>query len=241
MHATPNLAFPFILAAQAQKHVTHNESLLTLDALVQLAVLDRDSALPPTTPADGQRHIVPAGAAAAWSGHEAAIAAWQDGAWAFYPPQAGWRAWVASEGITVVFDGTAWQSLFAIAAGSLTLARSVHGAASGLAIIEEEVTLAGTSVDSTITIPDRALVFAVSTRTTESITGATSYDCGIAGETAKYGGLLGTTAGSTNSGVTGPSAFYSPTPVRLTANGGTFAGGKVRIAIHHMLFGVPTS
>ena len=35
---TPNLALPFILPSQAQKHVTHNEALQQLDAVVQLAV-----------------------------------------------------------------------------------------------------------------------------------------------------------------------------------------------------------
>jgi Protein of unknown function (DUF2793) len=47
MDATSNLHLPFIVAAQAQKHVTHNEALRALDAVVQLAVLDRDLAAPP--------------------------------------------------------------------------------------------------------------------------------------------------------------------------------------------------
>lgn len=34
-----NLAPPYLAAGQAQKHVTVNESLLRLDALVQLAVV----------------------------------------------------------------------------------------------------------------------------------------------------------------------------------------------------------
>jgi len=35
--ATTNLALPYILAAQAQKHVTHNEALRLLDGIVQLS------------------------------------------------------------------------------------------------------------------------------------------------------------------------------------------------------------
>ena len=35
--ATVNLNLPYIMAAQAQKHVTHNESLKALDALVQIS------------------------------------------------------------------------------------------------------------------------------------------------------------------------------------------------------------
>ena len=47
-------------AAQAQKHVTHNEALRILDTLVQLAVLDRDLTAPPGSPAEGERWIVKA-------------------------------------------------------------------------------------------------------------------------------------------------------------------------------------
>lgn len=34
MTDTTNLALPYLEAAQAQKHVTHNEALTTLDAIV---------------------------------------------------------------------------------------------------------------------------------------------------------------------------------------------------------------
>jgi len=37
---TAHLALPFIMAAQAQKHVTHNEALRILDGIVQLSVKD---------------------------------------------------------------------------------------------------------------------------------------------------------------------------------------------------------
>ncbi|MGC1467553.1 MAG: DUF2793 domain-containing protein [Pseudolabrys sp.] len=60
MTDTTNLGLPCIEAAQAQKHVTHNDALRILDALVQLAVLDRDLSVPPGSPAEGQRWIVKA-------------------------------------------------------------------------------------------------------------------------------------------------------------------------------------
>jgi len=53
MASSPNLVLPFIEAAQAQKHVTHNEALRVLDAAVQLSVLDRDLTAPPSNPSDG--------------------------------------------------------------------------------------------------------------------------------------------------------------------------------------------
>lgn len=108
MDTTPNLTLPYIMAAQAQKHVTHNEAIRTLDALVQLMVTDKDLASPPSSPVDGARYIVAAAAIGAWTGQSGRIAAWQDGAWAFYAPVEGWLAWVADEDKLYVFDGAAW-------------------------------------------------------------------------------------------------------------------------------------
>lgn len=44
---TTHLGLPYLLAAQAQKHVTHNEALRLLDAMVLLSVLDRTRTAPP--------------------------------------------------------------------------------------------------------------------------------------------------------------------------------------------------
>ena len=38
MSVTPRLSLPLLAAGQAQKHVTHNDALTRLDALIQLAV-----------------------------------------------------------------------------------------------------------------------------------------------------------------------------------------------------------
>ena len=106
--ATTNLALPYILAAQAQKHVTHNEALRLLDGLVQLSVLDRDLTVPPSSPADGDRYIVGSGATGDWAGWDLNVALWTDGAWLRLPPRTGWRAWVEDEGLLLVYDGSGW-------------------------------------------------------------------------------------------------------------------------------------
>jgi hypothetical protein len=106
---TPNLGLPFLMAAQAQKHVTHNEALRALDALVHLAAIDRDATTPPISPEDGDRYIVAVGGAGAWEGHDLEIAAYQDGAWAFFQPLVGWRSWISDEEALVVWDGSAWS------------------------------------------------------------------------------------------------------------------------------------
>lgn len=110
---TANLALPFIAAAQAQKHVTHNEALLLLDALVQLAVLDKDLAAPPASPQEGARWIVAAGASGAWAGQAGKIAAWQDGAWRFLSPRPGFVAFVLDEAAFYFWNGSAWTALAA--------------------------------------------------------------------------------------------------------------------------------
>lgn len=108
METTPNLDMPYIMPAQAQKHVTHNEAIRALDALVQLSVADRDRTAPPLEPADGDRHIVAVGATDAWADHDKAVAAFQDGAWAFYAPQIGWQAWIAAETALLAWNGSDW-------------------------------------------------------------------------------------------------------------------------------------
>jgi hypothetical protein len=106
--ATTNLALPLIAAGQAQKHVTHNEALLTLDALLHCAVKDKDLATPPGSPAEGDRYIVAAAPSGAWAGKAANVAAWQDGTWRFHAPKAGWIAFVVDELQLYHFNGSAW-------------------------------------------------------------------------------------------------------------------------------------
>jgi hypothetical protein len=110
-----------------------------------------------------------------------------------------------------------------------------------MAVLEQTLSgLSGASVASTIEIPDRSIVLGVSTRVVTAVTGAASFDCGVAGETEKFGVALGVAAGSANVGVIGPQAFSADTPIVLTAQGGSFTSGAVRIAIHHLTLGAPT-
>jgi hypothetical protein len=115
---TANLEMPFILPSQAQKHVTHNEALLKLDALVHLTIA-AEQAMPPASPAEGDCYLVAAAPTGAWIGRQAQIVSWQDGHWAFSQPKTGWRAWFASISRLKVFTGTHWQDIPLPASGSL--------------------------------------------------------------------------------------------------------------------------
>ncbi|RAI31962.1 DUF2793 domain-containing protein [Rhodoplanes serenus] len=109
MTDTPHLGLPTLAAAQAQKHVTHNEALHRLDALVMLAVADRDFASPPGAPAEGDRYLVPAAAAGGFAGRAGQIAHYVDGGWDFYAPRPGWLCWVADEGVLLAWTGAVWR------------------------------------------------------------------------------------------------------------------------------------
>jgi len=106
-----SLSLPFILPSQAQKHVTHNEALRILDVVTQLSVVADDQTSPPPSPAEGIRYILDAGGTGAWAGHDAEIALYENGMWRFFVPRTGWRAYVISRDVMVVYDGSEWIDL----------------------------------------------------------------------------------------------------------------------------------
>jgi uncharacterized membrane protein len=108
---TDNLALPFILPSQAQKHVTHNEALLALDAIVQLSVVSRTVSEGPDAATPGTRYIVPQNASGSFADNAGTIAAYQDGVFQFYTPQTGWLAFILDENIYLYFDGADWLDL----------------------------------------------------------------------------------------------------------------------------------
>ena len=228
MSTSFHLGLPFLEAAQAQKHVTVNEALRRLDALLHLSIAARDLAVPPEEAEEGARYIVGAEAEGAWAGHEGKLAALIDGAWVFFAPRAGWQAFDEAAGAMLVHDGTRWSPA---GASGLT---GASGAATALTLIEGEHELtAGAISETAFTIPDRAIVLGVTGRVIEAITGATSWSLGVAEDPARYGNGIGAMLDATVIGVSGtPCAYYGATPLRLTSAGGDFTGGRVRLAIH---------
>lgn len=135
MSNTSNLQLPYLAVGQAQKHVTVNESLRRLDAIVQLSVVSATIAAQPLAPADGAVYIVPAGKSGAdW----ASFANWslgyyRDGAWEQIAPRAGWLAFIADTGLLHHYTGASWEpfapaKLLALSAADRLIGRSTGGA-----------------------------------------------------------------------------------------------------------------
>lgn len=238
MSETANLSLPLLQAAQAQKHVTVNEALTRLDALVQLRLASLSRTVPPEDAADGQAFGVAAGATGAWAGQEGRIAIADNGGWVFATPLAGWRAWVVDAGAEMRHDGAGWGP--AGGAGAV----SPSGAGFTVRILEFDHALSPGEAQLTVeTIPSHAMVFGVTARVIAPVIGTLStWSLGTEGAVDRFGGGLGLSLNSYARGVLGtPMTYYSATPLLLSPEGGTFEGGTVRLAVHYADLGLPGS
>lgn len=231
MSDTTNLTLPMLEAAQAQKHVTVNAALQNLDLVVQLSVIDRTRTAPPPSPADGTRYLVAASATDDWAGHDHQIAARQDGAWTYLLPNDGWQAHVAAEGRTITYADGKWRDAFVWEA---------FGAGTVFDVLSEEHTLsAAATSDTTFVIPERSILLGVTCLVSETVTGATSFSVGIAGDDQRFGSAIGLAVNThLNAGVT-PVAYDADTAIRFTAAGADFTGGKIRVAGHVVRLQIP--
>lgn len=109
---TERLSLPFLLPAQAQKHVTYNEAMLRLDHLVQLSVKSRQVSAPQEPLVDGDSYIIPEGSTGAWTGRAGELALVVEGVWNFIAPKEGWRAWISDEqGMFLFTEAEGWSAL----------------------------------------------------------------------------------------------------------------------------------
>jgi len=231
---TMRLAMPLLQPSQAQKHVTVNEALMRLDGLVNLVLQSVSTLLPPATVIDGQCWGVPLAAQGAWAGKDGLIALGSNGGWMFVAPSAGMRAFVADRGCEAIHDGRGW------ALGALSLGVFGSGLVAGFA--EAEVMVgSGADFDTGLAIPANVSVIGAVARVTETLTGGlTSWRLGHGGATNRFGQGLGTSAGSWARGLLGtPTAYYSPETMVMTAEGGNFSGGAVRLSVHWLELRLP--
>ncbi len=117
---TLNLGLPYIAAAQAQKHVTHNAALDLADALINLSVLSRAISAPPAILANGARYILPVNPTGIFAEQGGKIALYLNGAWQYVTPKIGWLAYIVDEAVFLSYNGTAWVAFAAGGGGGAT-------------------------------------------------------------------------------------------------------------------------
>lgn len=69
--------------------------------------------VPPLDPQEGERYLINSTVSGLRSGKDNQIAAWRDGAWAFFQPHEGWQTWVIEDHTLVVFNKDAWTEVTA--------------------------------------------------------------------------------------------------------------------------------
>ncbi len=112
MAKTPHLKLPYIAPAQAQKHVTVNESLAELDGLVHCAVAGMGLETPPAGGGEGDRYLLGAAPTGVWAGKPGQVAQWRNGGWVFSAPRPGWRVYdLAGDALYVMNGAGAWTPI----------------------------------------------------------------------------------------------------------------------------------
>ena len=235
MTITPRLGLPLLQAAQAQKHVTVNEALVLLDGVAQMTLLSADTSTPPALANDGDCYGIPVGAVNDWAGRSGEIAIYSNGGWVFVVPQKGWKSWITDKSASAIFDGAVWI------VGAVAV--SVNNAVTAFEVVETEHTItAGATSTAIAAIPAFSIVLGVTGRVTGAVSGTlTTWRLGVASSDNRYGGNLGVAQGSWVRGLTStPQTYYSDTDLLLTGEGGDFAGGTVRLAVHLMNLTIPS-
>lgn len=140
MSNTTNLVLPYLAVGQAQKHVTVNETLRRLDAVVQLSVVSASVTVQPGSPDDGAVYIVPAGKSGSdWSSFaNGSIGYYRDGAWEQITPREGWIAYVKDTDRVLIATGSAWVALASVL--QFTATDRILGRATAGAGAAEEIT-----------------------------------------------------------------------------------------------------
>ena len=230
MSETENLGLPLLAESQNDKHVTVNTSLTRLDSLFMLSVRSRVIDTPPASPAEGDRYIVAAGAIDEWNQQSPNLAMYVNGEWDFVVPLTGWRCWVEDEQIEVVYDNGAWSPLIVTQPAFTGIVHTVSALHAP----------SGVQSDTAMTVPAGSVVFGVTARVQDAISGVTGWSLGVPEAETRYGSGHGIAKNATVTGPTGaPLAYPAAVPLRLTAEGGSFGGGSVELMIHYMTLDVP--
>lgn len=127
MTNSTNLNFAFLVSNQAQKEVTVNMALTTIDAILNRGAIDKDLNTPPGSPSDGDLYIVGSLPTGDWASNADEIAFYQSG-WYFISPNEGVSLWVNDENLFYTWDSSAWVTNgIAPSSGDSTFSKNITG------------------------------------------------------------------------------------------------------------------
>jgi hypothetical protein len=109
MSATPRLGLPFLSAGQAQKEITHNEALQTLDMVVAGTVEEGPRNDAPASQLVGTAYIVGNSPTGAWAGKAQSIAGFTSGGWRFVVPAEGLSVYVKANATWANYRLADWE------------------------------------------------------------------------------------------------------------------------------------
>jgi|GEM_PF-2356851 len=235
MTDTARLRLPELSAAQAQKHVTHNEALVALDTLVQLSVLDKDLTAPPGSPAEGDCYIVAAAASGEWTGWENRIARYEDGAWRSYLPGAGdgtgWLAYVQDEDTFYVLKPGGWTAVTGLSLGTAAF-KDIGASGDTLGTLDANKTDSGNNTYTGNLTFEGTLTYAGTARWGDPQVDGT----GAGVQVTEAGGQYITRLSATSTGTVQQAAFYNPNgnvgSIRTSGSGTSFntsSDGRLKI------------
>lgn len=223
---TLRLKLPYIVESQAQKEVTHNETLNILDVLLH-PVAEGITDIPPCEAENGQCWIVGDNPTEEWKDKAYNIAQKVEGGWFFVKPIKMLRAWIEVLEQHYIYNGEAWVPEALIMKKTGESLRVEHKS--------EIIKLLGESVITNIQIPARALVITVNVRVLKKIKGAASFNVGVKDDKGRYGNNIGSMLDSSNIGISyHPVAYYQETSITITANEGAFKEGEVHLSIQYL-------
>lgn len=107
MTTTTQLGLTHYVAGQGSGHVTLNDWLNKIDAVIQLSVKDVLNT-PAGTEVEGDRLLVGTSGSGAFSGYSNRIAIRLNSAWVFLTPKEGWTTYVDDDNVFMKYTGSAW-------------------------------------------------------------------------------------------------------------------------------------
>lgn len=208
---TARLDLPYILQSQAQKEVTHNESLQIIDALLQTTIESSQLTAPPATPIEGTLYIVGTNSTGAWASKDGYLAQYANSGWTFYAPFTGLFGWDKSTSCFKYYDAAwiswtggsaiSWKGTYVATTTYLASNAVIYNGSSYIAIVDSTGVTPGTNSSIWLMIAQKGADGATGATGATGAVGAT----GATGETGERGiqGLKGDTGAAGINGAPG--------------------------------------